>query len=295
MSTDQNHPIKDTNQPNESYFRWFIKWFGKNRKMQWLLFLLIAIFPLFILIYGVVVPVSQMSLLPVADSLLVQTKDSSTVTYKATKESKAQLHEILQKEIKIVVQNNRLSLARQDSIYLILDLSDSTISLEIKGVNVRKCPIVAMQKSNRIAASDPESLLHWVSEPFTLHSEISSIPKTPFLIVEAPKDTAEAARLPRKPLEPEKTFVHYTLLFSRDLVLEIEQTEPLRPEDVEIARRFKHQNDSILRRNMIKKLSNPIPEDSPIRIKLYLSEADARAIFRGMPHSRFAKLILKPF
>lgn len=295
MNTDNSKPVNNTEKSNESYLRWFVRWFGKNRKLQWLLVLLIAVFPLFVLIYGVIVPVSRMNLLPSADSIVVQPADSLIKSSRLTKEDKGRLREILQKEMEISVQANRLGLARQDSIYLVLDLSDSTISLEIKGVNVRKCPIQSLQISNRITSADPDLLLNWVSEPFTLHSEISSIPKTPFLIVEAPKDTAEAARLPRKPLEPEKTFVHYILWFDRDLMLEIEQSEPLRPEDEEIAYRFRHQQDSVLRRSAIKKLSRPLPANSPVHIKLLLSEADARAIFRGMPHSRFAKLIIRAF
>lgn len=293
MSTETLKNNKMDNKDQIWILRFFF-WFAKNRKMQILLLLLIFIFPILVLINNVLIPVANFDLIPGQSEIVLGVEDSTKKeSIKPTKEQVALLKEIFEKEKTLAFQQNRLLLSRQDSIYLLVNIPDSSITLEIKGLAARTCKIQAFEISKRLQYGQHEALLNWLSQPFSLEKELSTIPKTPILVVEAPKDTAEAAKLPRKPIEPEKTFVQYTLWFSRNLVIEVEQTELPNESDFELIRQYKHQHDSIFKRGLIKKIAEPMFDDQPILIKIKLNEADARAIFRAMPHSNYAKFVLK--
>jgi hypothetical protein len=293
MSTENPKNNKMDNKDQIWILRFFF-WFAKNKKMQILLLLLIFVFPILVLINNVFIPVANFDLIPGQSENTLGIEDSTkNESKKPTKEQLALLNEIFEKEKNLAFQQNRLLLSRQDSIYLLVNIPDSSVTIEIKGLAARTCKIQSFEMSKRLHYGQHEALLNWLSEPFSLENELSTIPKTPTLVVEAPKDTAEAAKLPRKPLEPEKTFVQYTLWFSRNLVIEVEQTELPAESDFELIRRYKHQHDSLFKRSLIKKIAEPMHPDQPIQIKIKLNEADARAIYRAMPHSNYAKFILK--
>jgi hypothetical protein len=293
MSTE-NQKYNNIKEKEHSWIIRFIFWFVKNKKMMILMLALVFVFPILVLINNVLIPVIRFDLIPGQNESLVISEDSlQTERQKPDKEQKVLLNEVFEKEKNLILLRNRLALSKQDSIYLVLNIPDSTFTIEIKGLAARTCKIQSFEMTNRLKYAQHEPLLNWVSEPFSLEHELSTIPKTPFLIVEAPKDTAEAAKLPRKPLEAEKTFVQYTLWFSRNLVLEVEQTQAPLEEDFELIRQYKHRYDSSFKRSIVSKIVEPLFEDQPIHIKIKLSEADARSIFRAMPHSNYAKIILK--
>lgn len=277
---------------DQNHLKLFFKWFAANRKMQFSFVLMVGILPLFLFIYGVLIPVSIFE--PIPNNKTDVNDTIASVTTKPNKEQVKKLYEIIAKEKKLNLQRNRLKLAQQDSIYLLLNLADSTIILEVKGLPIRTARILDIETSKRLVVADHEDLMHWISSPFSLKQELSTILKIPILVVDAPKDTAEAARLPRKPLEPEKTVVHYTLWFDRDLVLEVNQAEDVNPEDEAILHNYKKKYDSLFHRSILSKMIDPLPDDLPIKVKITLSEADARAIYRAIPHSQNAKLIFTP-
>lgn len=293
MSTD-NLKYNNIKEKEQSWIVRFIFWFAKSKRMMILMLVLLFVFPILVLINNVLIPVARFDLIPGQNESLSIAEDSlKSENQKPDKDQKILLNEVFEKEKNLVLLQNRLALSKQDSIYLVLNIPDSTIAIEIKGLAARTNKIQSFELSKRLKHAQHEALLEWLSEPFTLENELSTIPKTPVLIVEAPKDTAEAAKLPRKPLEPEKTFVQYTLWFSRNLVLEVEQTEMPLEEDFGIIHQYKHRYDSSFKRSIVNKIVEPMYEDQPIHIKIKLSEADARAIFRAMPHSNYAKIILK--
>jgi hypothetical protein len=138
----------------------------------------------------------------------------------------AQVRDIIRKENERAFEKNRLSLAEKDSIYMVLDLPDSLVILEIKGVTVKKTKILEMEVSNRFAIIPHENLLPWISEPFILTHDLSTIPKSPIVVKQAPKDTIEAAKTSSAPRPPDSTGVFYTFYFDRNLLIEVEQANP---------------------------------------------------------------------
>lgn len=278
------------NQPQDiGFFRWLVK----SKKAKFLFISLMLFIPLMVFIYAVFIPALLYT--PQFSAETTISNDTTAAdTLRLNKESRAQLKQITQKESDHLFQKNRLLLAKQDSIYLLLNLPDSTITLEIKGLPIKICKILAFKVSKKISAASHEDIQNWLSKPFVVSNEIATIPRIPFLIVDAPKDTIEAAKLPRKASEPEKTYVQYTLWFDRDLTLEVKQFEEPLPEEAEIVSRYKAQYDSAFRRPLIQKIMHPMPDNLPLHIKIVLSAADARSIYRAIPHSNSANLVLKP-
>lgn len=269
------------------------QWLLNQRRLFLTVIFLLLLFPSAVVMFLVVIPVRNSPLLPTED-IRPRVSPNDTNMHPAESWDKTSLKLIAAKEIEHLTLRNRSQLASQDSIYLILDLNDTTIAIEIKGLTVHKVRAVKAFISNRILRADHDDLLHWLGQPFSLKTEVSTIPKTPVLIVDAPKDTSEAARLPRKPLEPEKDFVQYSLLFDRNMLLEIKQAEEPRSEDAQSIAKYQYIYDTTFKPGVLKKILNPIPSHQPVMIKLIVPQADARTIYRAIPHSVHARMIINP-
>ncbi|MBW6459694.1 MAG: hypothetical protein K0B08_03895 [Bacteroidales bacterium] len=267
----------------------FIKWFGYHRRVQVLFAVLVISLPLFLIVYGIVLPAKNHKPFPVTSDISSDTVLSGKISL--NDDMLASLKNIISLENEKVFQKNRLSLADKDSIYLILDLRDSLLLLEIKGVPVRTNKIIDLSKSRRFSLISHENLLPWISEPFTLERELSTIPKMPIVVKQAPKDTAEAAQTSSTPLPPESTAVFFTFFFDRNLAIEFEQADPLKEEDYPVIKSYRSKKRKESRHSVFQTLKSPRQADQPLLIRIVIDEADARAIYRAVP-SR-THLILK--
>lgn len=272
---------------------WLIRWLPRQKGLLLLSIIILISVPVAVSVLYVLLPVANSYLLP-SETILNKADADTSYSGNAVNWDKNSLKHIAAKEIERAVLLNRLSLAAKDSIYLLLNLNDSTLSIEIKGLTVHTARANKLFISRRILRASHDALLKWIDQPFTFQQELATIAKTPILIIDAPKDTSEAARLPRKPLEPEKDFVQYSLLFDRELLIEIKQSEPALPEDAEILASYQYRYDSTFYTSFLKKLTDPLPSHRPVKIQITLPQTDARTIFRAMPHSVYAKLILIP-
>jgi hypothetical protein len=270
---------------------WLLRWLPKQKALFVFSFFLFISIPVVISIIYIFLPVARSPLLP--SEAYLSNVDTSSIG-NAVNWDKHSLKHIAAKELEKTVLLNRLSLAAKDSIYLLLNLNDSTLSVEIKGLTVHTARASELFVSRRILRASHDALLKWIDQPFTFQQELSTIAKTPILIIDAPKDTSEAARLPRKPLEPENDFVLYSLLFDRDLLLEVKQSEDALPEDAESIASYQYRFDTTFNTPFFKKLINPMPSHRYVKIRITMPQTDARTIFRAMPHSVYAKLILIP-
>ena len=262
----------------------FFKWFGRNRRIQVIFIILVLALPIFLIVYGIVLPVKNYKPIPVSGLSAIESPDTILSGNVSLNEAQlAEVREIIQKENEVAFQRNRLALAEKDSIYVVLNVPDSLLILEIKGVTVKKTRLLDIEISNRFALISHENLLPWISEPFTLENDLSTIPKSPIVVKQAPKDTIEAAKMSTKPAPPDSTNVFYTLYFNRNLVLEIEQADPLEvgaTEQVKTYRKLKREEST---RSVYQMLRNPQQTDQPMMIKLVVSEVEARAIYRAVP------------
>jgi len=86
---------------------------------------------------------------------------------------------------------SRIALAESDSVYLTINIADSTANLEIFGVVVHSATIEDLQMSKILRKGSDYVISYLFSSPFTISSSISTIRKDPVNVQIAPKDTSE--------------------------------------------------------------------------------------------------------
>ncbi len=270
----------------------FFRWFARNRRIQVIFIILVLFLPVFLIIYGILIPVKNYQPSGIVTAPGGQALDSAVSGNVSLDENQeSEVLRIISKENERAFQRTRLSLAEKDSIYMVLNIPDSMLLLEIKGVTVKKVKIPDMEISNRFALIPHENMLPWISKPFILERDLSTIPKSPIVVKQAPKDTIEAARMSTKPAPPDSTNVFFTLYFDRNLILEVEQAEPLEKGETEKVLTYQKIKRKESTRSVFQLLRSPQQEDQPMLIKLVISESEARAIYRAVPVK--SHLILK--
>lgn len=178
---------------------------------------------------------------------------------------------------------SRISMAETDSIYLTINLVDSIVNLEISGVIVHPAKIKDLRMSKILEKGNEYIISSMLSSPFTIANYISSIEKEPLMIQMAPKDTSEYQPdiMPdTADFEP----VNYILEMQNGIRIYVYQEEKLKHGDRMYIFRFD------LRDRLHNTLSNlkdvlvfKIPDYKPF-IKMKLSRADAKIIFRAIPN-----------
>jgi hypothetical protein len=262
-----------------SFFRWFF-----HRKLAMLIFFLLMLaLPAYVLYITVFLPVRTAGYLVITPESSQASKDSTQATPSADRALSDTLRLVGSLELEKAYVKNRLALSQSDSVYMSVNLKDKEFNLEIKGVVVRACPIVSAVVSQRLSSVDHDQLLQWVSTPFDLQRDLSTIPKIPYVIKAAPKDTLEAQAQSSKPLPNDTSAVLFTLYFDRDLVVEIEQSEAFNEVDEELISSYYGIKDMAFRQEALQAAMHFRPPERDIYISLKVSAADARAIYRGIP------------
>jgi hypothetical protein len=188
---------------------------------------------------------------------------------------------------------NRLRIAKTDSISLAINLPDSVISIDIKGVSVRSCKIRDYQVSSILKyAREKGALNSWFANSFILQDYWATLPKAPIKVKEAPADTNEAKDMVDATPPIEKQDVRLILQFNKNLIIQIDQTEPF----VFTGWFEKHFRNVQFRLekgfefiHTLTKLRWPEPE---LRIKIDISQSDAKAVFRALPQKAEAVIRL---
>ena len=176
----------------------------------------------------------------------------------------------------------RISMAGTDSVYMTLNITDSTAKLGISGVEVHSARISEI-KISRILSSGNEYLISQLfSSPMTIVRDFATIRKEPLMIKMAPKDTSE---------------------FKPDIIPDTSDYEPVNYilEMDNGVRIFICQNNDTITRNKSQlfffdlndRLENSwsslksvvrfrIPEYHPF-IKIWLQKSDAKILYRAIP------------
>jgi len=187
-------------------------------------------------------------------------------------------------EIEQAFLQSRLKLAQTDSIFLVIDLVDSTVSLEIKGVELRRCKVLRSSlKAEGEFMGKIGSLSDWLSAPFVLQQEHATIPKEPIRVKEAPKNAAEADLMPPEEVPVEDDVVSFWLYFDRNLSFSVKEIQPpsfgdrFRKVFNKVRERFHFELTEL---GLWLRLKTP---QSQVRISLELSREDAKAVYRALP------------
>jgi hypothetical protein len=176
---------------------------------------------------------------------------------------------------------SRIVMAGTDSIYLTINLADSTVNLEICGVVVHKAKMNEF-KTSRMLREDNDAILSMLAKPFTIQYSRSTIKKDPVMVKVAPKDTSEY----KPDIMPDTSItepVNYILEMDNDLRIYVYQKENVKFDEklnqvkFDLADRLTDTWSALKNVAVFK-----VPEYHPF-IKMKLPRADAKIIYRAIP------------
>jgi len=183
---------------------------------------------------------------------------------------------------------SKIAMAESDSIYLTIDLPDSTVNLEISGVVVHSTIIKRQKISKILKYGDDYIISSLLSKPFSTLKNYSSIPKMPLMIKMAPRDTSEF----KPDIIPDTADyepVNYIMQLENGIVIQVYQEEKQNSGDgfhlFLFDFKYRLKNALITMKSI---LTFKVPEYHPF-IKLRLPRTDAKIIYRALPeHGQIA-------
>jgi len=258
----------------------------QSRKSLILFFSSLLVFPLTIGIAVVFLPVINNPFEAAnANELKDNIESAPDTTSAAVITSRRELgKKMASMEVDHAFWQSRLQLAKSDSISLALDLIDSLVSLDVKGVSMRRSKILRYRSSGLAKRWRAQGRLHqWLATPFIAEEELATLPKAPIRIKEAPKDTIEANESKGEDLPIEQRDAEFTLHFDRNLTLSVEQAQPpslsgrWREFLYDLRRNFDAGRDAV-----IALLHGQLPQHR-MWIEIEIPREDAKAIYRALP------------
>lgn len=177
----------------------------------------------------------------------------------------------------------RFQIAKTDSISLSVNLRDSVLQLELKGVVLKTSPIRDFKADRFFMQLSPGAYHHYFGSQATAASAISSIEKEPLVVKQAPKDTAEfnaQSHIEKDTVNLEN--VHWLLKLDNGIVLKIEGTDEISGNKWDDRKFWWKQDVEQIKKDIRRTLFFKVPEYEP-SISMVISEADARAIYRALP------------
>jgi hypothetical protein len=180
---------------------------------------------------------------------------------------------------------SRLQMASRDSIGLSIDLEGKIIQLELKGLVVMKAPIQEFTASGFFKQMDANSYFTMFGTPLSVLGLESSIPKSPFKVVIAPKNEAEADSMSMKKDSVIRGDIYWTIKLDRDIELNIHGLDSIynKKPDYRLDKNF------LFRRrfqNILTSIDHIIKLEKPYytpQILISISKNEAKAILRALP------------
>ena len=180
-----------------------------------------------------------------------------------------------------------LKLAESDSIQLVINLSDSTISLSIKGVVIHQIKVRSSDRNKVFIKMPLIQQVRLFSQPLPVYSQYATIVKEPVVVRQAPKDTLEAALNAWQPdtLIQNPAFLILSVEYGINLLL-VQEDNPTFQD--------KWQKFNFYNRlrfiNSIRAVSNFVrlkKQDYHPAITIKMPVDDLRAIYRALPNNTF--------
>jgi len=216
------------------------------------------------------------------DEVIVPEEDtiSSSETGNSGKDVQNKLLDLKRKEILL---RSRLTLASEDSTYLVLDLINNLATLELKGIPLHVCHIIRTNVSNSIKMYPADALLNWMAEPFVLKSVDATIPKISFIEKIAPKDTLEANKMVTEPKEAKLGDVYVVMEFDRNLRLVLSQNELPDNDGLKLISTLTKKYSKIEVARSIKALTKFNREPVKPQIEIVIPKSDATILYKSLP------------
>ncbi|MCF8381180.1 MAG: hypothetical protein K9H49_16530 [Bacteroidales bacterium] len=176
-----------------------------------------------------------------------------------------------------------VKLASNDSIQLSVNLKDSSVCLNIKGVKIHESKIRQFESDKLLKKMPVIQYVKLFSEPVGVVSQFATIVKEPVVVRQAPKDTAEAALTAWKPdtLVQNPAFLLLELDYGIRIIFEQDASESSRENWVKhrfYGRIWSEKSIKALGRFFTLKKQEYYPT-----IKISLPVDELRAIYRALP------------
>lgn len=177
---------------------------------------------------------------------------------------------------------SRIKMAETDSIYLTLNIADSTANLEICGVTVFSVKMLQVSTSSILSKGHDYIISSILSVPLNIVNDYSSFRKEPLMIKMAPKDTSEY----KPDIIPDTTDyepVNFILEVDNGIRIIVYQDENMTPSDRHYHFMFDLNDRLKYTWSSLKSVAKfKVPEYHPF-IKIRLPKADAKIIYRAIP------------
>lgn len=176
-----------------------------------------------------------------------------------------------------------LQLSEDDSIQMVLNLSDSTLSLSIKGVILHQTPI-EIRSVDKLLERLPLNLeVKLFSAPLEVLAQYATIVKEPVVVRDAPKDTLEAAQTAWQPdtLVQSPAYVAFSL--EHQIAVIMEQDNRTAHPDSRVRTHFYSHLWYGKLRSSLDHFIHLQQQDYCPEICIILPVDDLRAIYRALP------------
>jgi len=175
--------------------------------------------------------------------------------------------------------NVRLKLVDEDSVSLTVNLADSTVTIEQKGVILHSARISAIHISRILQSIDPDLLSKRLSSPMQVTNCFSTIPKIKYVLKTVPNDTM-VPLMPIMPDTSDNSVVCYRFTMDSGIQIDIKQKGA---SGSELCKKFNRD----LRINESKKIMHEllalrVPQFNPV-IFIELPAGDAKSIYKALP------------
>jgi len=177
----------------------------------------------------------------------------------------------------------RFQIAKTDSISLSLNLKDSLLQLELKGVVLKAVKIQQFRCDPFFQHLNAGAYYHYFGSQATGESALSTIVKEPLTVKKAPKDTIEFANQKHVADSVKSEAVHWLLKLDNGITVKIEGSDADSRTDWWLGQRFWWRQDLVkLKEDLKQTVAFKVPEYVP-EIEMVISESDAKAIYRALP------------
>lgn len=190
------------------------------------------------------------------------------------------IEKLTQAEARLASLRARKLLAESDSVRIVINLRDSMVFLEIRGLTVHAAKMLAVDFPPWFNELPLFARVAWLSEPFRTVRTYSTIPHEPIIIRHAPVDTIEAQSMPSTIPEPESKAVHFTYQTNQHLLIHVSQVSGDRIKTPFLIR-FRRQMRDMKR--IFLEMTGLTDRQYLATLKIYLSPQDAKTIFRALP------------
>lgn len=177
----------------------------------------------------------------------------------------------------------RHQIARTDEISLSVNLKDSLLQLELKGVVIKASKLFCFEADQFFYQLSPGAYYHLFATQAQVDTSVSTIAREHFMIKKAPKDTFTVETDPITLDSAKVEAVHWKIKLNNGIVFKIEGTDQTASPDWWIGKKFwVVHNLKETKHNLVQTTCFKVPEYHP-EIRLVISEADAKAIYRALP------------